>query len=167
MTSSRRFTPQRVPTGGAAATSVFVAHMVEPLRNIEQGRWKGALADWENEGGRVAATDAAEQEPFSIDTETVGWCKSMPRHRHGAEAVVNAPSAAGSVSRDVPGHSSRGRVCPQCNGPVERVRRRILDRLVSWIMPVHRYRCRMKGWGCDWEGNLRTKRHAVQARRLR
>ena len=59
---------------------------------------------------------------------------------------MNAPSTACSVSPDVPGHSSRGRLCPQCNGPVERARRRILDRLVSWIMPVHRYRCRMKGW---------------------
>jgi len=77
---------------------------------------------------------------------------------------MTAPSADGSVSPDISGHSSRERVCPRCNSPVERVRRRILDRLVSWIMPVHRYRCRMKGWGCDWEGNLRTKRHTSTIR---
>ena len=167
MTSSRHLTPPRVPTECAVAASVFAAHIVERLRNLEQGRRKAALVDWENEGGRVAATDAAEQEPFSIDMETVVWCKSMPPHRHGAEEVVNAPSAAGSVSPDVSGHSSSGRACPRCNGPVDRVRRRIRDRLVSWISPVRRYRCRMKGWGCEWEGNLRMKRHTPAIRGLR
>jgi hypothetical protein len=115
----------------------------------------------------VAATDAAEQEPFSIDTETVAWRKTMPPHRHGADEIMSAPSAADSVRPDVRGHSSRGRLCPQCKCPVEPARRRILDRLVNWIMPVHRYRCRMKGWGCDWEGNLRTKRHSLPMRGLR
>lgn len=157
MTSSERFTPPHVPTGGAT-------HRVERLHNTEQWRWKAQSDDWDIEGGRVAATHAAEQEPFSIDTETVA---SMPLHRHEADEVMNAPSAAGSVSPDVPGHSPRGRSCPQCNGPVERIRRRILDRIVSWIMPVYRYRCRMKGWGCDWEGNLRTKRHSLPMHGLR
>ena len=46
------------------------------------------------------------------------------------------------------------RVCPECNAPVERVQRRFIDRLVSMITLVHRYRCRDHGWGCDWEGNL-------------
>ena len=78
MTSSTRITPPRVPTGGAVAASVFAAHRVEHLRNIEQERRKAESDDWENEGGRVAATDAAEQDPFSIDTETVAWCKSIP-----------------------------------------------------------------------------------------
>lgn len=45
-------------------------------------------------------------------------------------------------------------VCPLCHGPVHRIRRRFIDRLESLIKPVQRYRCRMKGWGCDWEGNL-------------
>jgi len=149
------------------AASIYAAHLVERLRNMEQGRRKAALVDWENEGGRVAAIDAAERETFSIDMRSVVWCKSMPPHRHGAEEVMNAPSAAGNVNPDVSGHSSRRRVCPQCNSPVDRVRRRFLDRLVSWISPVHRYRCRVKGLGCDWEGNLRTRPHTLAIRGLR
>lgn len=46
-------------------------------------------------------------------------------------------------------------VCPQCNSSVERVPRRPIDRFASLFTPVHRYRCRLNGWGCDWEGNLR------------
>ena len=45
-------------------------------------------------------------------------------------------------------------VCPKCNGPVVRVRRRFVDRLLSLVKPTRRYRCFAKGWGCDWEGNL-------------
>ena len=53
-------------------------------------------------------------------------------------------------------HHAHGRVCPKCNGPVRRVRRHFIDRLVSLITPVRRYRCHEKewGWGCDWEGIL-------------
>ncbi len=69
----------------------------------------------------------------------------------------NALYAADSVSPDVAGQSSRKRACPQCNAPLDSVRRRIVNRLVSWISPVRRYRCRIKGWSFDWEGNLRTK----------
>jgi len=81
MTSSGHFTPPRVPTGSAVAASVFAVHIAECLRNMEQRRQKAALLDWENEGGRVAATDAAGQEPFSIDRETVVWSRSIPSHR--------------------------------------------------------------------------------------
>lgn len=52
------------------------------------------------------------------------------------------------------GHFVNERLCSKCNGPVERVRRRFIDRLVSMITLVHRYRCREHGWGCDWEGNI-------------
>ena len=164
MTSSRHLTPPRVPTGSAVAASVFAVYIVERLSNMEQGRRMTPFVDGESEGGRMAVTDAAEQAPISIDLQTVVWCNSMTPHRHGADEVMNASSAAGSVKPDVSGHSSRGRVCPRCNSPVDRVRRRIVDRLVSWISPVCRYRCRMKGWGCDWEGNLRTKRHTLAIR---
>lgn len=44
--------------------------------------------------------------------------------------------------------------CPYCNSPVDRVRRRFIDRLVSLITPVRRYRCRGHGWDCTWEGRL-------------
>ncbi len=51
--------------------------------------------------------------------------------------------------------SSQAVVCPVCNGAVERVRRRWIDRFVSLVLPLQRYRCQSRGWGCDWEGNLR------------
>ena len=76
---------------------------------------------------------------------------SLPASRK----VMNVSSAA---PRGRPGdvsHVSRTYACPICSGPVERVRRRFIDRLVSLITPVHRYRCQAKGWGCGWEGNLR------------
>lgn len=48
-------------------------------------------------------------------------------------------------------------VCPECNSPVRRVRRRLIDRIVSLITPVRRYRCCAYGWGCNWRGNLRVR----------
>lgn len=56
---------------------------------------------------------------------------------------------------DYPGDPANKHVCPRCKGPVDRVRRRFFDRLVSLVRPVRRYRCRAKGWDCDWEGTLR------------
>jgi hypothetical protein len=152
MTSITRFTPPFIPSGSAATATVFSTHMVELLFNIGQGRLKTALDAWENEGGLVAVDTA--QEPFSIDG---AQGMLMSRHPHGADAVKNAFYAADSVSPDVAGQSSGDSVCPQCGSPLDRVQRRIVDRIRSWISPVRRYRCRMKGWSCDWEGNLRTK----------
>jgi len=155
MTNTTRFTPPFISSGSEATASVFTSRMVELLFNIGQGRQKTALDAWENEGGRVAADTA--QKPFSIVKENGAQGKLMPRQPHGAHAVRNAFNAADSVRPDVAGQSSRARVCPRCNAPLDRVQRRIVDRVRSWISPVHRYRCRMKGWSCDWEGNLRTK----------
>jgi len=62
--------------------------------------------------------------------------------------------ARGYTPRDTKKQPIDEPLCPHCNGPVIRVRRRFVDRLVSLLMPVQRYRCRMKGWGCDWEGIL-------------
>jgi hypothetical protein len=152
MTRYTRFTPPFIPSGGAATATIFTKRMVKLLFNIGQGRHKTALDAWENEGGSVAADTA--QEPFALDGAQV---KLMPRHPHGSDAVRNAFYAADSVSPDLAGQSYSEHVCPQCNAPLDRVQRRIVDRLASWISPVRRYRCRMKGWSCDWEGNLRTK----------
>jgi len=54
--------------------------------------------------------------------------------------------------------SSPAPLCPSCGGPVYRVRRRFLDRLISIIVPVRRFRCYSIGTGCQWEGNIRVKR---------
>lgn len=44
-------------------------------------------------------------------------------------------------------------VCPRCKGLVYRIPRRFPDRVLSFFVPVQRYRCR--SWACRWEGNLR------------
>jgi hypothetical protein len=49
----------------------------------------------------------------------------------------------------------RSNTCPLCKGPLIRVRRRFVDRLMSLVRPVSRYRCSI---GCDWEGNLSARR---------
>ncbi len=48
------------------------------------------------------------------------------------------------------------RKCPYCGGPVERIRRRPADRLLSFFYPVRRYRC--FNLACRWEGILRRRR---------
>lgn len=47
-------------------------------------------------------------------------------------------------------------VCPRCGGFAYRIPRRFIDLLISFFMPIRRYRCRSKG--CRWEGNLRRQR---------
>ncbi len=39
--------------------------------------------------------------------------------------------------------------CPRCQGALHRVHRRSLDRVLSWYVPLRRYRCasRQCGWG--------------------
>jgi hypothetical protein len=49
-------------------------------------------------------------------------------------------------------HRSHRPVCPQCNGEMERIARRLPDRFVSLFVPVHRYRCRSAS--CAWVGNV-------------
>jgi hypothetical protein len=156
MLNRTHFAPSFVPAGGAAATASFTLHMIERHRNSERGHWKTMLDDWENEGGSGAVTDTS-QRSCPIDTETVARRRSVPLQQHSATDVVSEPSAAIDALPDAVGEIPHGRTCPECNSPADRVRRRLVDRLVSWITPVHRYRCRMIGWGCDWEGNLRTK----------
>jgi uncharacterized protein with PIN domain len=54
---------------------------------------------------------------------------------------------------------ARDSACPHCNGPIARVPRRVVDRLMSLIRPRHRYRC--VAIRCDWIGNLRQNRVAL------
>ena len=48
------------------------------------------------------------------------------------------------------------RPCPKCQQPLQRTKRRGIDRLTSLFVPVARYRCR--NFSCRWEGNLRETR---------
>ncbi|MCU0982233.1 MAG: hypothetical protein MUF25_24015 [Pirellulaceae bacterium] len=46
--------------------------------------------------------------------------------------------------------------CPRCgNTDLLRIHRRLLDRLLSLVHPVYRFRCAKPG--CAWEGNLPQK----------
>jgi len=44
------------------------------------------------------------------------------------------------------------RECPVCHEPAYRVRRRLIDRVRSWFVHCHRYRC--LSLSCGWEGTL-------------
>lgn len=51
------------------------------------------------------------------------------------------------------------RACPHCNQPLERIRRRWYDRVLSLFSPRQRYHCR--NFSCRWEGTLSvTQREA-------
>lgn len=67
---------------------------------------------------------------------------------------MNAPS---TVDTNRPGdtcQSSHRRACPRCKGYVYRIPRRFVDLLLSFFVPLRRYRCDEPG--CRWEGNLRA-----------
>jgi hypothetical protein len=42
--------------------------------------------------------------------------------------------------------------CPMCGGPLRRIHRRFIDRVLSLFRPVRRYRCPQPT--CRWEGNV-------------
>jgi hypothetical protein len=45
--------------------------------------------------------------------------------------------------------------CPRCKNSVIRIPRRFIDRVISVVHPIHRYRCR--SFICNWEGNVPYK----------
>jgi len=45
--------------------------------------------------------------------------------------------------------------CPDCGGPTSRIPRRLIDRAVSLLRPMQRYRCR--SFACQWVGNFPLK----------
>ena len=42
--------------------------------------------------------------------------------------------------------------CPRCGETVRRIKRRIIDRIVSFFKSVKRYQCEF----CDWEDSIVT-----------
>ena len=50
------------------------------------------------------------------------------------------------------------RRCPECAGEISRATRLPVDRLVSLVKPVRRYRC--SNFTCQWEGHLRIDKLA-------
>jgi transposase len=65
----------------------------------------------------------------------------------------NLPAPGYRVVPEKSERAARQVRCPHCNGRVDRIKRRLFDRIVSLFSPVRRYRC----WnhGCNWEANLR------------
>jgi hypothetical protein len=73
----------------------------------------------------------------------------MSESRTGSRPAAAGDAAA--ASPDPPGHPA----CPLCKAPVNRISRRFIDRVISVVHPVHRYRC--DSFICNWEGNLPYK----------
>ena len=123
---------------------------------MESGRPQIEPEEWEIEAGLELATDDSGQESFSIDIRTEASGKAVTSAGNIADEINSAATPAVHADPDIAVQSSHGHRCLNCGAPVDRVRRRTRDRLVSLVIPVCRYRCSMKGWSCDWEGVLRN-----------
>lgn len=49
--------------------------------------------------------------------------------------------------------------CPKCRSTLHRVWRRPVDRFISLLVPVHRFRC--EHFMCQWTGNMRAAGRSV------
>lgn len=76
------------------------------------------------------------------------------------QSVMKPLPTPDPANADRPAWVSRTQVCPRCKGYVIRVPRRLVDRLVSLLLPRQRYAC--QSMACHWEGNLRP---AAEGRR--
>jgi hypothetical protein len=75
---------------------------------------------------------------------------------HKRDKGMSVGTRESGHNRVLYGRGTIVRECPRCHGPAYRVRRRLIDRLISLIFPRHRYRC--ESWECRWEGTLRVER---------
>jgi hypothetical protein len=70
------------------------------------------------------------------------------------------------VQAGLPGRAAEAPVraspvaCPRCDGVVERIPRLGIDRLLSFFVPLRRYRC--ANLACNWEGTLRAPHNEAQ-----
>lgn len=91
------------------------------------------------------------------------WWESKPL---SAEALaMPEPHSADSLAGDRrPAERGEGVRCPSCGRTdALRIRRRLLDRLLSWVHAVYRFRCADPH--CGWEGTLPQKSFARDWRR--
>lgn len=58
-----------------------------------------------------------------------------------------------------PSEAHANDACPRCGGAIDRITRSDLDRLLSLVVPLRRYRCRSSA--CAWEGTLRARRDGL------
>lgn len=55
----------------------------------------------------------------------------------------------------LPVHAA-GRTCPNCKSTyLDRVQRRVIDRVIDLLVPLKRYNC----GSCGWKGNIKYTRH--------
>lgn len=63
------------------------------------------------------------------------------------------PSNVGSLAPTA--RQSMTPSCPVCTGPLIRTSRRPIDRVLSIVTPLQRFRC--PSFNCQFEGNLRVR----------
>jgi hypothetical protein len=124
---------------------------------MKSGRPQKVLEERFIEAGHAPATDTAGTEPLSVDTRAEASGEVVTPSGLLADGLTRSAPSPGMASPDTVIHSCHKVPCPNCGAPADRVRRRTRDRVVSLIVPVRRYRCSMKGWGCEWEGILRKR----------
>ena len=78
--------------------------------------------------------------------------------------MINVGTLAGDFASKVvmagyPRESLRS--CPCCGGPLMRIARRPVDRLLSFFRSVHRYQCIVLE--CGWQGNLPARTPSMTA----
>ena len=74
------------------------------------------------------------------------YIRDAPRTASSARPQSPVPGLVVTIKPSSP-------VCPECHSSLNRIPRRLVDRLLSVFYPVHRYHCR--SFVCNWEGNLR------------
>ena len=62
-----------------------------------------------------------------------------------------------AVLRRVSSTGQKGRICPACGAPAQRMRRNAWDRIYSLWSPSRRFRCE----SCDWTGLKPSKKKAA------
>jgi len=72
--------------------------------------------------------------------------------------TVNPSPTAETLAQGPTAQRRHSSVCPRCQGSVDRIPRETLDFMISFFVPVRRYRC--LSIGCHWEGRLRRRRDA-------
>lgn len=102
----------------------------------------------------MTPTDDGPTGPGTQQDPELGAVSPLRQARDRGVSAPGAPTAFAAAYPSDIHRSSHRHTCPHCNGPIYRVRRRVVDVLLSVFVPVRRYRC--GAIGCNWEGNLRT-----------
>ncbi|MDF1529304.1 MAG: hypothetical protein P1R74_09260 [Sedimenticola sp.] len=143
--------PPNLPFGYVATVLTPDLLKADPLGDTKNGQQAG----WENDAGHLATLNASISVSSVVRGDTLEIALIVTPTETSHKVINVLPAVIGYRPGDT-SNSSRAYVCPKCNGPVKRLRRRFIDRLVSLIIPVRRYHCRAIGWDCDWKGNLRV-----------